>query len=288
MNPNENQHNQINRVAQVIQVNDPNKQEVVTTVPVEPVKQEKVKKKKDPVTIIFIIILLLIICFLGYLFIFYLLPNLKGNNEVIDTTTTTTASLGYNIDTLSYSEYSYINFDDLSKVNDDFTIECRGNGINLDIYVNSVKITSADTLITKVGLVDNKIIFVTQNNAERTTKLFVVNIQGEVVYELYDIKDSNGMVLNNDSTSFSFSGKYISFMTSRVNSRNELVTSNEFGFNEGINVCDMETLSNNGITDDDVVIASYTIEYMGDDKFSDPSIKYNVKLSEYKSVNGIC
>lgn len=258
-----------------------------------PVKKEKKVKKvdnHDPTMAVFGMILLLIFTFLVAFLGLYIVPRyLQNQNRVKynDKTTSPVEQIDNQIVVTTLAATSLISEANSYNVEGKFNVGLVSNGTNLDVMINNKKITSSDYLLPAVATVDDLVLFTVQNKEARTTKLYAVTEAGEVVLELYDILGEDGMVIMPNSSSIIYNSVSIVVLGSRVNG-GSLILDNEFGKTNGLNICSTDVLSDNNIDDEYHVYGTYSFEYIGDHKFSDPVLIGTTSLSQYKTQEGLC
>lgn len=266
-------------------------------VPVNKVKPpKKVKPKKedthDPTVMIFVMIMLLLVAvlvaFLGLYIIPEYLDNRNKERDYNDVTVTTTMPHDNVVHHYSLSNAVYINNANSFVVGDKFIINLVNNGTNFDILVNNKKITSADYLLTNVGVVDDILLFMVQNKGVRTTKLYGVAANSlEVVLEIYNLGEDIGMVLLPDNKGAVFNRATIVLLGSRINN-SSLILDDSFGQVNGFNICNADILNQNNIGDNYRVTATYSFEYLGDYKFSKLELINMTDLGTYRTNNNLC
>lgn len=295
MNNEEKRFKQINRIAKPIQVtnNENNNQ------PSMPPKQPDIPPKKEPPkknikklsreTIFIIIIALLGILIVGALIFLIILstPEIKPNSLKYNdaTTTTTNKKEEYFISYEMLSEVAKINTAGSHNLRN-FNFTLSNNGTLLNISINGKFITSANYLINKIGFVDDLVMFTTQNNDVRSTTFYVVDTKGNIILNIHNYEDIDGMVLtDNDAVNYDPTSIILSF--TRVNN-NLIYNSNTIGNNTSANICSEDDLFANSIETEKSVKINYTLEYLGNHTFSKPSIIYEESLEDYKTSNNLC
>ena len=286
-----NKPKQINRVATPIKVDTNGNKIEETPQVVEVKKEEKVVEEHDSTTAVFVVVLLIILAFLVAFIFLYIVPKYLDANdrkyEYNDATTTTSVFVNNSFEQYTLSDSVYINQAGVFNVGNIINLSLENNGTNLDIVVAGKKIVSADYLLPKLAIVDDILVFVVQNKDVRTTKLFAVDKDGEVVYELYNIRNNDGMVLLPDVSSIIFNNVSVVVMTSRVEGIN-LILDNTYGVKTGINLCSSDALLKHKIGDNFAAIASYSFEYLGNKKFSNPTIIHSTSIIDYKNQKNLC
>lgn len=285
-----NKPKQINRVATPIKVDSQgNRIEPVVVKTV--VKEEKKEVEHDSTTAVFVVVLLIILaCLVAFIFLYIVPRYLDAKSKEYyynDATTTTSVFVDNMIEQYTLSNETYISTDASFNVGNKILLGIKNNGVNNDILVNNKVVASADYLLPRVAIVDDLLIFVIQNKELRTTKLLIADNEGKIVYELYNIKNNDGMVLMPDASSIIFNNVSVVVIASRVNGNN-LILDNTYGVKNGINICSSEALLKHKVGDNFAAIATYSFEYLGDKKFSDPVIIHSTNINEYINSNNIC
>lgn len=290
MNNEFNRPKQINRVATPIKVDSQGNRiepDIVKTVEKKEIKEIK---EHDSTTAVFVVVLLIILaCLVAFIFLYIVPKYLEAKSKEYhynDATTTTSVFVNNILEQYTLSNDIYISNDSVFNVGD-YKISLKNNGETRDILINDKAVVSADYLLPKVAIVDNLLIFVVQNKEIRTTKLLIVDSDANIVYELYNIKNNDGMVLMPDSSSIIFNSVSIVVIASRVNGNN-LILDNTYGVKSGINICSSDALISHNIGDNFATIATYSFEYLGNKTFSDPTIIHSTNINEYIESNGIC
>lgn len=317
-NGNNGKPRQINRVATPIKVNQNtnnvqpqnqgqqvnnnnkgnNKAPQMPPIPPKKVRPKKeVKPKKvdthDPTYAVFGTILLILfaalVAFLGLYVVPKYLDNRRGDREFNDKPTTQkTTTVNNNIATYTLTNNKYIDTEASYTVADIFNLSLVNNGTDFDIMINNKKITTSDYVLPQVGVVDDIIIFITKNVENRTTKLYAVSKDTEVLLDLYTLsEDENGMVIMNDATSIVFNSVTVVLVGSRV-SNESLILDNNFGANIGYNICNVDIMNEQKITDEYTVNANYSFTYLGNHEFSKLEQISSETLSEYKVAKNLC
>lgn len=275
---------QINRVATPIKLDEHgNRIE-------EPVKQVVKKpiivKEHNAETAIFITVLLIILAILCAFIFYFIVPRyLESKNNKItynDATTTTTKVINNHFDEVNLNNNNLIESGSF-EVFDSYKLSKN----NREVFVNDVKITDADYLLPTIGSVDDLILFVTQDKKNRTTKLYSVDKLGRVVLELYNLPNVDGMVLMSDPSSFIYNSVSLVFIASRVENNN-LILNNEFASLKGINMCVEDELNKNNVNKEFMAIGTYSIEYLGDHKFSNPILLHSISVEDYITQKNVC
>lgn len=124
--------------------------------------------------------------------------------------------------------------------------------------------------------------FTVSNDESRTTSFYIVDTSGNVISNIYNYKDIDGMVLL-DSNAVNYNTSSVILSLSRVN--NNLIYNET---NTPANVCNEENLFANSIETKKPVKINYSLEYLGNHKFTEPFIIYEESLDDYKINNNIC
>lgn len=287
MNNEDKRFKQINRIAKPIQVEDSNQNKLEPPIPPKQKPPKKTPKKINIETIFKGIIgLLSLACTAALVFLIFIsvedktTSNLKYNDAK-----TTEKREEYFINASNLSEGEYYDTPGTFNLNN-FIFTLTSNGTSLSINVNGKTITTASRLGTKVGFVDDLVMFTTQNIESRTTTLFIVDASGTLVKSIYNYDDIDGMVLTN-SNAVNFDTKSIILSFSRV-SDSMIYNSNTIGNNLASNICDEDDLFKNSIETQKPAKLNYYLEYLGNHNFSEPTIIYEESIDEYKSNNNLC
>ena len=265
-------------------------------------KQEKIKEKvikeknkkieeHDPTTAIFIVILLIIFAILAAFICLYVVPRyLDSQNYHVeyndkDKVIVSTKKV-YPFTKYTLLDTVYVDTANTFDIND-FKIELEYNGTNFNVIINGTMLIKADYVLPNVAIVDDLLLIATQNEALRTTRLFAVDINGVVMQEWHQIGDTEGMVLLPDSSSIVFNSVNIVLLGSRVTGKN-LILDKKLGNTEGLDLCNADVMGQYGIDDSFKVMGTYSIEYLGGHKFSDPKLLHSTSISDYKTVNNLC
>lgn len=290
MNNEDKRFKQINRIATPIQVNkNENSNAEQPSIPPKQTSKKQTRKKLSKETILTIIIVFLsILCLGAFIFLIIIfIPSSKQTSLKYNDATKPTTSLEepYYISSESLSEIEKIDIDDSYTLNN-FIFTLKRNTTSLDILVNDKFITSANYLISNVGFVDDLVMFTTKNTDSRTTTFYIVDQSGNIVYEIYNYDDIDGMVLN-DTNAVNYNSTVIVLSMARVNN-NLIYNSNKLGNNTSADICNEDSLFQNSIETKKAVKINYSLEYLGNHKFSNPFIIYEESLSDYKANNNLC
>lgn len=287
VNNNDYSHKQINRVATPIQLD--NNGNVVNQNNVK--KTVKVVKEHDSSTMVFVVVMLIILAVVCAFAFFYVVPRLmdedktnNGFNDAEPTTESIIKPINNTITKYTLNGGETLNTSGDYIVNDKFQLQLSGDEI-ITISVNGKEVSNSKSVLANVGVVDDILLFVTQDNVFRTTKLLGVTVDGEKVLEIYTVTE--GMALLPDINSVVFNNASLVIMTSRVLNKN-LILDNEYGSITGINLCNNEVLLENKIDGKFNVMANYSIEYLGNHKFSVPKVINAVSLNDYKETSRVC
>lgn len=288
MNNNDIPPKQINRIATPIKVDElGNKIEEQKKVVLE--KKELPKKNDSKVTFI-IVIILIILAIISAILFYFIIPYLeknKNNYKFNDVTTKEAIGTTYNFFDINISETNYISALGDYIINEDFTITLTYSPYNTEILINGKTVANAKYLLSKIGFVDDLILIMTQNEADRTTKLYAVDKDGNIVYELYDIEGIDGLVLSKDNSSVTYSSATAVVRTSRVK-ENIIYIDSSYGSDVAIDICNTDQLDNNSISLTSTAISNYSVEYLGNHKFGKPKKIYSMSIEEYIKENNLC
>lgn len=292
MNNDEKRFKQINRIAKPIQVNpngdNVNNQQPVNNIPPKQLPKKNKKKVSKETIFIIIIIILSILCLLAFIYLM-IISTSKNPQSFLKykdaTTSTTKANEKHFINYELLSESDKIDYESTFNINN-FNFTLNASGSTLNINVNGKKITSANYLVNKVGFVDDLVMFSTGSNTTRTTTFYVVDTSGNIIYDIYNYSDIDGIVLT-DSNAVNYNPSSIVLSMSRV-SNNLIYNGNKIGSNNYANICDEDSLFQNSIEIGKPVRINYSLEYLGDHKFSSPLIIYEESFSDYKANNNLC
>ena len=94
------------------------------------------------------------------------------------------------------------------------------------------------------------------------------------------------MLLNGDADVQYSTASFI-VSSSRV-SGNNIILNNEFGNMNGLNICNYELLGEHNINESFSAISYYSLEYLGNHKFSKPTLISSISLGEYRSTSNLC
>lgn len=280
---------QINRVATPIKVDqNGNRIEEPVTQPnntFENVKMSDVNtvntqtKEHDPSTMIFITVMLLIFaCATAY--ICYILLVREDEYQ--------TSKYGYNDTKVISDRVGSVKVNKVilnngvniigeyeNSVNNFFNINKNSNN---DITVNDKYICTNEILFSKFIVVGDNLVFGVKDIAERTTMIYIVDEEGNIVNKYYNLDDENGMVLGDTSNTFDVVSNEVVLYFSRV-SGTKVFNSIEYGSTEYLNICDVDNTFN----------ASLNLEliYQGNNKFKENKTDI-ITVGTYKGNNYLC
>lgn len=287
MNSNEMDKNKINRVATPIKidstgnpiVNRENKEIVI-------VKKEK---KTGSMTSVLVVILLLILALIAFLLFYIIIPEYleesERSYEVNPTTTMPNTKENYPITSGLISDNSLVNTPGDYIINEEFKLSLVNTGTGISVIVNGSFIDSSSYISNRFALLDDFIMINLIGNNNRTSKLYAVDLKGNIVYTLYNLTE-DGMLLNGDADVQYSTASFI-VSSSRV-SGNNIILNNEFGNINGLNICNYELLGEHNINESFSAISYYSLEYLGNHKFSKPTLISSISLGEYRSTSNLC
>lgn len=287
MNSNEMDKNKINRVATPIKidsagnpiVNRENKEIVI-------VKKEK---KTGSMTSVLVVILLLILALIAFLLFYIIIPEYleesERSYEVNPTTTMPNTKENYPITSGLISDNSLVNTPGDYIINEEFKLSLVNTGTGISVIVNGSFIDSTSYISNRFALLDDLIMINLIGNNNRTSKLYAVDLKGNIVYTLYNLTE-DGMLLNGDAD-IQYSTASFIVSSSRV-SGNNIILNNEFGNINGLNICNYEQLGEYNINESFSAISYYSLEYLGNHKFSKPTLISSISLGEYRSTSNLC
>lgn len=247
-------------------------------------------EKKNVSKGVIVVLLLIVLAILCAIIFYVIVPRVinfreqnRGYNDLVTKSTSnvqnfySTKILNNNQNIIASGDYT---------INSEYQMTLIPSGAYFDILVNNKKITTSKMVFPTIGFIDDLMLFVTQENIYRTTRLFAVDSTGNIVFDFYNVKSSEGLVLMPDASSFIYNTTSLVVMTSRVQEQS-IILDNNFGAMAGISICDVDKLHEKSITDDSVVIGTYSIEYMGEHKFDIKRIN-GISLGQYKTQKNYC
>ena len=287
MNSNELDKNKINRIATPIKIDSTG-----TPITSQENKEIVIVKKEKPtssLTTVLVVILLLILAFIAFLIFYIIVPdymNESDKNYKVNPTTTTANMEGvYPIISGLITDVPLINTPGDYVISDNTIINLVNTSTGINVLVNGVFIDSASYLSNRVALFDDILMINLIGNNNRTSKLYAIDINGKVVFKLFNLTE-DGMLLNSDAD-IQYNSSSIIVSASRVSGSN-LILNNDYGNLKGINVCDYEKLGEHNIDKNFPVISYYSFEYLGNHKFSKPVIVNSISLGEYRKTSNLC
>lgn len=287
MNSNEMDKNKINRIATPIKI-DSVGNPIVNREKKEMVIVKK-EKKTSSITTVLVVILLLILAFIAFLLFYIIIPEYleerERSYEVNPTTTMPNTKGNYPITSGLISENSLINIAGDYIINEEFKISLVNTSTGISVIVNGVFIDSTSYISNRFALLDDLIMINLIGNNNRTSKLYAVDLKGNIVYTLYNLTE-DGMLLNGDADIKYNTASFI-VSSSRV-SGNNIILNNKFGNLNGLNICNYELLGEHNINESFSAISYYSLEYLGNHKFSKPTLISSISLGEYRSTSNLC
>lgn len=257
-----NKWDKFNQVAKIMSVEEEKKEEI---------KEEK-KEEHDPSTFIFITVILIIIAAFLFFLVYIYEPNnyhgLPSNHK----TTTTTNNYYFNVIKISEEDINMETSIDIENYN----IQLISNNNKFDILVNNTKIGTFNKLASRVSIIDDILFVYLKNDEPRQNKLIGIK-NNEIIYELYNIENVGGMVIED----VVFNPDSINIITSRIY-KDQLILSSNYGDVLGSNICNSKDIKNI------LISANYELKYEGNNKFKDLVKIYGTYLDEYINKNNLC
>lgn len=287
MNSNELDKNKINRVATPIKIDSVGNP--ITTNNNKEIVIVKKEKAKSSITTVLVIVLLLILALIAFLIFYIILPDYikeKDNNYKVDSTTTTmNTHVSHTISSDIITDTPLINAPGEYVINEEIKISLVASSTGINVLVNDTYIDNATYLSNRVALVDDLIMINLLGNNSRTSKLYAVDLKGNVAFTLFNLTE-DGMLLNGEADIQYNTSSFI-VSASRVSGSN-LIINNEYGNINGLNICDYEQLGENNIDEHFSAISYYSLEYLGNHKFSKPVLINSISIGEYRSTSNLC
>ncbi|MCH5166636.1 MAG: hypothetical protein J1F35_01965 [Erysipelotrichales bacterium] len=286
MNNEDKRFKTINRVATPIQLDkDGNeiKEQMVAITP-ENVTTKKVKKQKKEVDINLVLKVLIVLLVIGNLscLVYLFVPNAGSSKIKYNDVPADVSDDAFSIFTSKTVEKNdHLTDGKEYKINDRFKIKI----INREVLVNGKKITDADKVSSEIGLIDDLIMFTTENNNIRSKALYAVDEKGTKYLDIHNIE--NGKVIMNDAKSLDYQITNVIIKTSNV-LNDAIYLGESLDSLNPISICDNIALSTHSTGLNTSVITYYRLDYLEDHKFSELVPTYEVTLGEYRSINNYC
>ncbi|MCX4364252.1 MAG: hypothetical protein OSJ70_00570 [Bacilli bacterium] len=302
---------QINRVVAPIQV-DANGNKVNTQDSVQPkivntsirevvnpngtpsLPPEKKKKEHDQTNTVFAVVLLIILaCVCGFIFYIIVPRQMEKENRLRYNDGTTKKyvasedSTNYKFRSIRINEGIKVTTTNNFAIDNDFQIATVANGSTMSVSLNGKQVATVKAIIPTIGRIDDLIIMMFNDGNARQNRVIAFDKAGNNVLEIRNIEGVEGMIPLGDASSLIINANSIVILASRVVGNN-LVLSDTYGEVTGVNVCDMDNLSKQGISDEYMVVGSFAIEYNGNHEFSKPTNITSIKLGDYKTSNKYC
>lgn len=255
--------------------------------------KEKPKKEHDQTNTVFIVVLLIILaCVCGFTF-YVLVPRyLEKENRLRYNDATTTKYVANDDKTFTFksariNEGVKVTTTGNFAIDNDFNISTVANGSILNISINGKQVTATKALIPTIGRIDDLIIMLLNDGNARQNRVVVYDKTGTSILEIRNIEGVEGMLLLGDTSSLIVNTNSFVILASRAVGNN-LVLDNTYGNITGTSVCDNDALSGVGVSDEYMVLGTYSIEYKGNHEFGSPTNITSVNLGEYKLTNRYC
>ena len=282
MNNEDKRFKQINRIATPIKIDEQGNKIEETKEVVQVAKESARNKKEINPNLVFKI--LIVILLIGIIFSFLYLLKLDNNNSNLkynDITTTKAIEELSGFSGLNLSESEYLANGKEYKVGNLFTISIN----NSNILINGKSVVTGENVLSNIGLVDDLILFTTENGNIRSKTLYAFDKDGKKYLELYHIE--NGMVISSEKDSIKYSPTGVIIKASNVINDN-IYLDNNINQKNPISICNDELLLNYSVLPNTNVISYYTFDYLEDHKFSEINSYYNVTLNDYRLNNNYC
>ena len=146
-----------------------------------------------------------------------------------------------------------------------------------NIYVNDKYVTTADVVIPKFVQAGTALFFITKENRDHTSTLYVVDKEGHELLKYFSLETELGMIMGGDANTITFSEEYITLHLSRVEGSNVILDS-EFGTTSVKDIC--------GINND--VRAAIDVVFTYNGKIIGQSTANPVTIGQYKQQHGLC
>lgn len=301
---------QINRVVAPIQV-DQNGQRIETPVTqpkivntsirevVNPnggpkLPPEKPKKEHDQTNTVFVVVLLIILaCVCGFVFYIIVPRYLEKENRLRynDGTTKKYADVdnnkNYAFKSIRINEGVKVTTTGTFAVDNDFQIATVANGSTMSVSINGKQVATVKAIIPTVGRVDDLLIMLFNDGNARQNRVVAYDKTGNNVLDLRNISGVEGMIPLGDVSSLIINSNAFVILASRTVGNN-LILSDTYGELTGTNICEVDNLSGQGISDEYMVVGSFAIDYKGNHEFGTPTNITSINLGEYKSSNRYC
>lgn len=255
-----------------------------------PPKKEVVKKKKTqkPLNKDIVVKFLIVIFVIGIIAssVYLFIPKVKNNKKItyndITTTTTTASRNGNFFRSTKLSESDFLE-EGIDYSLGEFTIK----KINNSVYVNNKEITSKERVYSTIGLVDDLLVFTASNNQTRTRELYVIDMDGKVILDMYHIGDINGMVIADESDAVIYNSAGITLVVKNV-INDTIIPNNKIGSSNPTSICNEDELFASSIETNKPVIVYYSLVYKGSHEFGELESIYTESIEEYKNKNNYC
>lgn len=301
MNNEDKRFKQINRIATPIKIENTNtkdtnenkpeineqvKQSISAIPPKKEVKKEKKTRKKiEKETLIKSLIVVFVIGIIASS-LYLLIPASSKSRKIKYndmTTVTTYPKLDNNFfESINLTEGTFIE-DGNTYHAGSFTI----SKVNNTILINNKEITKKEYFYSNVGLIDDLLVFSAKSNDARTTELFAVDLQGNIVLNMYHIGDINGLVISDVDNSIVYNTNGITIVATNV-LEDKLIPNNQINKSNPVSICNEDELFSSSIETNKPVLVHYSLMYKGNHEFYPLESIYTESLEEYKSNHNYC
>lgn len=255
---------------------------------------EKQKKEHDPINTVFVLAILIILACVCAIIFYIIVPRYLANENRLRYNDATTTKRDYmnNINMYTFKSASInggakVTTTGTFAIDSAFQIGTFKTENDLAILINGKQVTTTKSLVPTIGRIDDLIIMLLNDGNNRQNRVVIYDQNGNSVLEMKNIEGVDGMLISGDVSSLIINSNSLVIVASRV-SGNNLILNNTYGDIEGTNVCDSVSLLDQGVSDEYMVIGTYSIEYEGNHKFSNPESITNVNLGEYKTSHRYC
>lgn len=301
MNNEDKRFKQINRIATPIKVeqstiketndkkteiNEQVKQSISAIPPKKEYKKEKKPKKKiEEYTLIKSLIVVFVIGIIASSIYLLILASSKSKDISYNDITTTTTNP--NIDNYFFES---TNLSDGIFIEDGSTFHAGSftiSKVNNTIIINNKEITKKEYFYSNVGLIDDLLIFTAKSTGNRSTELFIVDTQGNIVLNMYHIGDINGLVISDNNDSVVYNTNAITIVATNV-LEDKLIPNNQINQSNPVSICNEDDLFASSIETNKPVLVHYSLMYKGDHEFYPLESIHSESLEEYKNNHNYC
>lgn len=238
-------------------------------------------KSKSKQNILFFANVLLLFIILFIIINFFVYPKYKekvltiehknDTEELAKKYTFKTLKINDNIITFSFN----VNVDNIYKLN------VQKNNNKISVFVNEKYLFDSTRLYNEVGLIDDHIVLLVDDLLTRTTVMYIVNKNGDIIKK-YDYISESDLKIDEINNAVSYNENELIVNVSKVDNNN--LYHKKYIYD----ICDDKALNNNNISDKIAVQSKYIITYLGNGNFSQAKLDKYVSLLEYKSKTNIC